>query len=139
MSSMLFRTNGACYLLLVWEEYRLACNETKIIIVEGLADKIQLEKVVQPSIDIICTHGTFGIEKFDMMLEKHDLDNREVYIFVDEDDAGKKLRKQLRAELSHAIDLCIHPEYVEVESAPLSHLAHILQEQGIAIKQNILF
>lgn len=111
----------------------------KIIIVEGLADKIQLEKIVQAPIDIICTHGTFGIEKFDLMLEKHDLDHRDVYIFVDEDDAGKKLRKQLRAELSHAIDLCIHPEYVEVEKAPLPHLAHVLQEEGIAIKGNILY
>lgn len=110
----------------------------KLIIVEGLADKLHIQKLINEPVDIICTHGTFGIEKFDDMLERYDLDNREVYIYVDEDDAGQKLRKQLRAELPHAIDLFINAEYVEVEAAPLKHIKAELEKNFFEIKQDIL-
>lgn len=113
-------------------------NQQKIIIVEGLADKLHIQKLISEPVDIICTHGTFGIGKFDNMLEKHDLDDREVYIFVDEDNAGHKLRKQLRAELPHAIDMFIDAEYVEVEAAPLKHIKSELEKNHFEIKRNIL-
>lgn len=115
-----------------------AINQQKIIIVEGLADKLHIQKLLAEPLDIICTHGTFGIGKFDNLLEKHDLDNREVYIFVDEDDAGRKLRKQLRAELPHAIDMFIDVEYIEVEATPLKHIKEELEKNFFEIKQDIL-
>lgn len=109
-------------------------NQSEIIIVEGLADKLHIQKLLNDRTDIICTHGTFGIEKFDDMLERYDLDNRKVYILVDEDNAGLKLRKQLRAELPHAIDLFIDSEYVEVEAAPLIHIKEILEDNHLLDK-----
>lgn len=113
-------------------------NQRKVIIVEGLADKLHIQKLINEPVDIICTNGTFGIEKFDYMLEKYDLDNREVYIFVDADDSGQKLRRQLRAELPHATDLFIDPEYVEVEAAPLKHIIAELEINYFEIRQDIL-
>ncbi len=44
-----------------------------MIIVEGRSDKRQLEKIIIEDVDIICTHGTFSIEKFDELLETYHL------------------------------------------------------------------
>lgn len=109
--------------------------EKKVIIVEGLSDKMQLHKVIDEEIDIICTHGTFGIEKFDRMLYEYDLDHREVYIFVDADDSGMKLRKQLTAELPHAHQMYIPAEFVEVESTPEMFLTAELMKHDIKVNR----
>lgn len=108
-------------------------NHRKVIIVEGANDKERLERIISESIDIVCTFGTFGIEKFDIMLDKYDLDNRDVFIFVDEDDAGKELREQLTAELPHATQLYIDPQYTEVESTPKHLLADELRAHFIKV------
>ena len=68
-------------------------DDNRIIIVEGINDKRLIQKVLREKVPIICTYGTFGIEKFDEMLEDYDLDNREVYIFVDADEPGIELRR----------------------------------------------
>ena len=51
----------------------------------------------------------------------------DVYILVDADDAGKKLRKQLKRELPNATHLYIDPVYREVEATPFEYLAKVLQ------------
>ena|SRR5699024_3703208 len=93
-------------------------EERRIIIVEGANDRKMIRNVLQDSVPVICTYGTFGIEKFDDMLEKYQLDDKEVYIFVDEDEPGKELRKELKAELPHAFHLHVTDEWPEVENAP---------------------
>lgn len=90
----------------------------KVIIVEGQADKRHIEKILTECVDIVCTYGTFGVEKFDQMLEKYHLDDRDVYIFVDSDRSGVELRKQLAFELPHAVHLYIPEEFQEVERTP---------------------
>lgn len=107
--------------------------DKKVIIVEGLSDKLHLQKIIKEDVDIICTHGTFGIEKFDDMLNEHDFDHRDVFIFVDADDSGEKLRKQLAAELPLAIHLYIPTEYIEVEWTPEHILASELVKHYIKI------
>src|SRR5699024_9384704 len=74
-------------------------DDNRIIIVEGINDKRLIQKVLREKVTIICTYGTFRIEKFDKMLEENDLNNREVYIFVDADEAGIELRRELMKEL----------------------------------------
>lgn len=108
-------------------------NDKKIIIVEGLSDKLHIQKIIREEIDIICTHGTFGIEKFDEMLNEYDLDYRDVYIFVDADESGIKLRKQLTAELPNAIQMYIPDEYQQVELTPLNIIAHELVKHNFKI------
>ncbi len=97
--------------------------DKKVIIVEGQTDRKQLEKVILEEVDIICTHGTFSIERFDELLEAYQLDDREVYIFVDADESGVTLRKQLSQELPHAVHLYISDGYKEVAKTPEHILA----------------
>lgn len=106
----------------------------KIIIVEGKTDKQQVEKVIDDDVIVVCTHGTFGIEKFDELLEEYQLDDREVFILVDEDEAGHELRKELRAELPHAEHIYIHGEYREVATTPETVLAPLLISKYIHVK-----
>lgn len=106
----------------------------RIIIVEGIADKRLIRKVLRDNIEIICTYGTFGVEKFDEMLEQYDLYNRDVYIFVDADDSGVQLRKQLTAELPHAQQMYIPDHYKEVERTPENVVAQILVTKHFNVK-----
>lgn len=107
--------------------------ERKVIIVEGQTDKKQLEKIIVEDIDIICTHGTFSIEKFDELLETYDLDDREVFIFVDSDESGMELRKQLKAELPHAQHIFVGDQFTEVARTPEYVLATQLLKKHIEV------
>lgn len=109
-------------------------NLEKIIIVEGKTDKNQIEKIIDDHVIIVCTYGTFGIERFDELLEKYQLDDREVFILVDEDEAGMALRKQLTAELPHAEHIYIHGDYKEVATTPEYVLASLLVNKHIQVQ-----
>lgn len=110
----------------------------RIIIVEGLTDKKRLEKVIEDQVTIICTNGTFDVERFDEMLETYQLDDKEVYIFVDEDKSGLKLRKQLSLELPHAEHIYVSSEYREVAATPERILAMLLLGKQIAVNPHYL-
>ncbi|MFD1039664.1 toprim domain-containing protein [Virgibacillus byunsanensis] len=105
----------------------------KVIIVEGLTDKKQIEKIVTEDIEIICTNGTLGVERFDELLDLYDLDNKDVFVFVDEDSSGIKLRKQLTRELPHAEHIYISSEYREVATTPEHILATALVSKSIEV------
>ncbi|SFA90437.1 toprim domain protein [Lentibacillus halodurans] len=109
-------------------------NAEKVIIVEGLTDKKQIKKVItDDDAEIVCTNGTLGVEKFDELLDRYDLDNRDVYIFVDEDSPGIKLRHQLSRELPHAEHIYVSSEFREVATTPENILAAELAGKGIAV------
>ncbi|GLO67053.1 MULTISPECIES: toprim domain-containing protein [Oceanobacillus] len=102
-------------------------NESnKVIIVEGLSDKRQIEKIIDDHVIIVCTNGTLGVEKLDELLETYQLDEKDVYILVDEDPSGMKLRKQLARELPHAEHIYVSSEYREVAATPMKVLANVL-------------
>ncbi|ASN04833.1 toprim domain-containing protein [Virgibacillus necropolis] len=105
----------------------------KVIIVEGLTDKKQIEKIITEPVTIICTNGTFGVARFDELLDTYDLDNKEVYILADEDNAGMKLRKQLTRELPHAEHIHVSSEFREVATTPESALATALVSKRINV------
>lgn len=104
-----------------------------IIIVEGLTDKQAVEKIITEDVTIICTHGTFGIERFDELLETYDLDNKEVFILVDEDKAGIELRKELARELPHADHIYVSEEFGEVATTPADVLATAIVSKHIKV------
>ncbi|HLR15559.1 MAG TPA: toprim domain-containing protein [Bacillota bacterium] len=110
----------------------------KIIIVEGKSDRQQIKRVIDEEVDIICTYGTFSISYFDELLDRYDLDHRDVYIFVDEDDSGLELRKELARELPHAHHIRVSSDYKEVEIAPLDEIAYALLSQNIAVDSRFL-
>lgn len=110
-------------------------NETieKVIIVEGVTDKKKVEKIITEDVVIICTFGTLGVERFDELLYEYDLDNRYVFILVDEDKAGIQLRKTLSKELPHAEHIYISGEFREVATTPDKLLAVALAAKGIDV------
>jgi len=110
----------------------------KVIIVEGTTDKRQIGKIIDDEVNIICTNGTFAIERFDELLEAYDLYNKEVFIFVDEDEPGMKLRKQLANELPFAEHLHVSSEYREVATTPRHVLAETLLNNRISIDPSFL-
>lgn len=105
----------------------------KIIIVEGLTDKKQLEKVITEEVKIICTHGTLGVEQLDELIRRYNLDHQEVYILTDQDEPGVKLRNKLIQDIPHATHVYIHKEYREVATTPTEVLAGILNDRGIMV------
>ncbi|WP_042222638.1 toprim domain-containing protein [Oceanobacillus manasiensis] len=105
----------------------------KVIIVEGLTDKRQVKKVITDQVTIVCTNGTLGIERLDELLETYELDYKDVYILVDEDYSGIKLRKQLARELPHAEHIHVSSEYREVATTPEQMLATALLSKRIAV------
>ncbi len=103
----------------------------KVIIVEGKSDKKKVEKIIKESIEIICTNGTIGTSKLDELIDY--LFDKEVYILVDSDDSGDKLRKQFRREIPEAEHLFIDKVYREVANAPEQHIATVLLGSNIDV------
>lgn len=109
-----------------------------IIIVEGVTDKRLVEQIIVEHVTILCTFGTFDIERFDQLLETYNLDDKEVFILVDEDHAGIELRKQLARELPHAKHIYINEEYGEVARTPADVLATTLVSHHISVNPYFL-
>ncbi|PWU69190.1 toprim domain-containing protein [Gracilibacillus dipsosauri] len=112
--------------------------DTKLIIVEGRTDKEKIEKVIDDQVEIVCTNGTIGLERLENLIEAYHMDHRDVYILVDEDNAGKKLRKQLSRELPHAVHIYVDKAFREVAATPEPELAAALISSHIMINPNYL-
>ncbi|WP_238941901.1 toprim domain-containing protein [Bacillus sp. REN10] len=108
----------------------------KTIVVEGTSDKRRVKEIIKEPVDIICTNGTIGVSKLDEMIDE--LDGRDVYILVDADQAGEKLRKLFIRELPEAHHLYIDRVYKEVATAPYRHLATILLSANIDVHSEFL-
>ncbi|MFC4387122.1 toprim domain-containing protein [Gracilibacillus marinus] len=113
-------------------------EDVKLIIVEGKSDKDKVEKLINDHVEIVCTNGTIGIEKLEGLIETYDMENRDVYILVDEDKAGKKLRKQLSKELPHASHIYVDKAFREVAATPEAALATALISSHIMIHPDYL-
>lgn len=108
----------------------------KVIVVEGKSDKKKVENIIKEPVEIICTNGTISITKLDDLVDF--LENKQVYILVDADDAGEKLRKHFRRELPEAVHLFIDKMYREVATAPEKHLAMVLLGANIDVHTHYL-
>lgn len=113
-------------------------DDKKVIIVEGLSDKKRIEKIITEDVDIIVTHGTFSLARFDELLVEYDLDERDVYILVDADRSGRQLRKVLTAQLPHAIQIYIPEVFREVATTPLNILAKELIKKHVQVDARLL-
>lgn len=109
-------------------------NGNPVMIVEGITDKKHITKMLAQSLEIICTHGTLGVERMEELIEDYELDYRPVYILVDEDYSGHKLREQFKEELPHATHLFINKTYREVAATPEQELARLLASNRFQIK-----
>ncbi|SHM93468.1 toprim domain-containing protein [Gracilibacillus kekensis] len=116
----------------------MSIEEKKLIIVEGRTDKDKVAKLLDEEVEIVCTNGTINVERLENLIEMFHMDHRDVFILVDEDNAGKKLRKQLSKELPHAVHIYIDKSYREVAATPESELAVALVSSHIMINPNYL-
>lgn len=108
----------------------------KVIIVEGKSDKKKVSVIIKEPVEIICTNGTIGLSKLDEMVEF--LENKQVYILADADEAGEKLRKLFKRELPEANHIYIDKTYREVATAPEKHLAEVLLSANIDVHKEYL-
>jgi len=108
----------------------------KVIIVEGTSDKKKIREVLDEDIEIICTNGTISITRLDELIEE--LFERDVYVLVDSDDSGEKLRKLFKKEFPEAHHLYIDKEYREVAAAPEQHIASVLLKGNIEVQTKYL-
>ncbi|GEN32887.1 MULTISPECIES: toprim domain-containing protein [Aneurinibacillus] len=108
----------------------------KVIIVEGKTDKKRLEKIIAEPVEIICTHGTLSMRKLEDIY--HQAGDADVYIFVDEDASGKKLRSQLRSEFPNAVHLYTRRSYTEIARTPYEYLMKILRDAHIQVNEAVI-
>ncbi|NME98353.1 hypothetical protein HF838_08780 [Aneurinibacillus aneurinilyticus] len=108
----------------------------KVIIVEGKTDKKRLEKVIAEPVEIICTHGTLSTGKLEDIY--HRTGDCDVYIFVDEDASGKKLRSQLKHEFPNAYHLYTRRSYTEIARTPYEYLMKILRDAHIEVNEAVI-
>jgi toprim domain protein len=105
----------------------------KVIIVEGKSDKKRLEHLIAEPIDIICTNGTLSNKRLEEIIKR--VAEQDVYIFVDEDSSGKKLRAQLKREFPNANHLYTRKSYTEIARTPYDYLAKVLRDAYIKIDE----
>lgn len=108
----------------------------KVIIVEGSSDKKKVQKVLKEMTEILCTNGTISFQKMELFVDE--LFHKEVYILVDSDASGEKLRKQFKREMPTAKHLYIDKVYKEVASAPYNHIATVLLSANFKIHTQFL-
>lgn len=105
----------------------------RIIIVEGIADKLRLISVLNEPVKIICTNGTINNQELEELIA--DIEEEEVYILTDADKAGEKLRRQVKTALPNVHHLYTRKMYREVATTPIEHLAEVLSKVHFAVKE----
>jgi toprim domain protein len=108
----------------------------KVLIVEGKSDKKKVLNVLNEPIEIICTNGTISVTKLDELIDELFL--KDVYILVDSDEAGDRLRKQFKREFPEAFHIYIDKAYREVATAPDHHIASVLLSANIDVDAKFL-
>lgn len=103
----------------------MSSMEEKVLIVEGTSDRKRVKQVLNEPVDVICTYGTLSEAKLETLILP--IEDKDVYILVDADDAGENLRKQLKRELPNATHLYTQRVYGQVETTPLDYLTEVLR------------
>lgn len=111
-------------------------SSEKVIIVEGKSDKQKVSSIIKEPVEIICTNGTISISRLDELIDY--IYGKEVYILVDADDSGEKLRKQFIREFPEAEHIYIDKMYREVATSPEYHLATVLLAANIDVHTEFL-
>ncbi|PWK16391.1 hypothetical protein [Tumebacillus permanentifrigoris] len=109
----------------------------KILIVEGKTDRQRLLQVLTEPVEFILTYGTMSDDKLEALIWPL-ADEEDVYVLVDADDPGNKLRSILKRELPNARHLYTRRLYREVATTPLEHLAEILHRVHFEVRAELL-
>ncbi|KXH79252.1 hypothetical protein [Sporosarcina sp. HYO08] len=112
-------------------------NEERVLIVEGDTDRKRLLPILAEPVKIICTNGTVSPYRLEELLAPYE--DWELYVFVDADDSGEKLRALFKREFSEAHHLYTDKIYREVATTPYKLLATILHAANFKVKTEYLF
>lgn len=100
-----------------------------IIIVEGKNDRSRLRRLLSEEVGILCTFGTLNtIRTEQLRKEAHDKD---VYLFLDNDASGKRIRGILRDAFPDAEHIYTRRGYAGVEGTPDEYLIQQLEKAGL--------
>ncbi|WP_276354033.1 DNA primase [Cohnella caldifontis] len=99
------------------------------IIVEGKNDKSRLSRVLSPDVPIHCTFGTMGPDRLDSL--RRTVGHRQVYLFLDNDASGRRIRGMLSDVFPDAEHLYTRKGYKGVEGTPEEYLIQQLEKAGL--------
>ncbi|WP_059049451.1 toprim domain-containing protein [Paenibacillus senegalimassiliensis] len=99
------------------------------IIVEGKNDRSKVRRLLTEEVRIHCTFGTLNNEKLDK-LRKQVADD-EVYLFLDNDPSGKRIRGVLRDSFPEAQQIYTRRGYAGVEGTPEEYIIAQLEKAGL--------
>lgn len=103
----------------------------KCIIVEGRSDKLKIAPLLAEDATILCTNGTISEDALLTIVEP--FEHAELYTLFDADKNGEKLRKLMKRCYSHAVQLIIPKQYIEVAETPKIVLIELLEEAKFAV------
>lgn len=99
------------------------------IIVEGKNDRSRLRRVLKQEVEILCTHGTLNTLKLESLRQQ--VGDGEVYLYMDNDSSGKKIRSVLREAFPDAIHIYTRRGYAGVEGTPDEYNITQLEKSGL--------
>ncbi|MEK3733596.1 MULTISPECIES: toprim domain-containing protein [Paenibacillus] len=99
------------------------------MIVEGKNDRSRLRRLLTSDITILCTFGTLNTAKLESLRKQ--VRDHEVYLFMDNDSSGKKIRAILRDAFPDAVQLYTRRGYAGVEGTPDEYLIAQLEKAGL--------
>lgn len=100
-----------------------------VIIVEGKNDKSRLRRLLNHEVAILCTFGTPSTEKLAELRKK--ADDRDVFIFADNDASGKRIRAMVSDIFPDAEQIYTRRGYAGVEGTPDEYLIQQLEKAGL--------
>lgn len=100
-----------------------------VIIVEGKNDKRRLNRLLTDDVQILCTYGTLNTERTESLRKK--AGDKPVYLFMDNDASGKKIRGVLRDTFPDAEHIYTRRGYAGVEGTPDEYLIAQMEKAGL--------
>lgn len=99
------------------------------IIVEGKNDRSKLRRILSEEITILCTFGTLNSLKLESLRKQ--IRDDEVFLFMDNDSSGKRIRGILRDAFPDAGHIYTRRGYAGVEGTPEEYLIVQLEKAGL--------
>ncbi|QWU15352.1 toprim domain protein [Paenibacillus sophorae] len=99
------------------------------IIVEGKNDRSRLRRLLMPEVEILCTFGTLNTLKLETLRKQ--VGDSEVYLYMDNDSSGKKIRGVLRDAFPGAEHIYTRRGYAGVEGTPDEYNISQLEKAGL--------
>ncbi|WGU92123.1 DNA primase [Paenibacillus dendritiformis] len=100
-----------------------------IIIVEGKNDRSRLRRLLREEVGILCTFGTLNTLRTEQL--RKEAYDKDVYLFLDNDASGKRIRGILRDAFPEAEHIYTRRGYAGVEGTPDEYLIQQLEKAGL--------